>query len=85
MIVLPAPESSARKKRMRGRCEKVVVGSLELVRQRVNASDGQGKMGVVLVGEGKTESLNAQPETTGVPVEGLDFGRQLNGRELCLR
>ena len=62
MMVLPAPGSSASRKRMRGSLQEVVVDGLELVRQRIDAGDGEGEVGVVLVGEPQAHGLDAQAE-----------------------
>ena len=77
MIVLPAPGSSARRNRMRGSLQEVVVDRLELVRQRVDAGDGEREVGVVLVGEAEAHGLDAEAEARRVAVERLALGRRV--------
>ena len=69
---------------MRGRREKVVVNGFELVRQRVNARDGQGEIGVVLEGQREAHGLDAQAEHFGVAVKGLGVGGGFEELELFL-
>ncbi len=56
---------------MRGDLQQVVVDGFKLMRQRVDAGDGQREVGVVLVGQSQPHGLDAQAEPRGVPVEWL--------------
>ena len=69
---------------MRGRRRKIVVNRFELVRERVNAGDGQGEIGVVLEGELQAHRLDAQAEHLGVAVKWLGVGRRFQEVELFL-
>src|SRR5260370_42144602 len=60
----------------------VVVNSLELMRQRVNARDGEGKIWVVLVSEPQARGLNTEAEARRVAVEWLALGRRIEELEL---
>ena len=59
---------------MRGSLQEVVVDRLELVRQRVDAGDGEREVGVVLVGQAEPLGLDAEAEAARVAVEGLLVG-----------
>ena len=76
MIVLPAPGSSASRKRMRGSLQEVVVDRLELVRQRIDAGDGEREVRVVLVGEAEPVGLDAEAEERGRRRRTLARGRR---------
>ena len=54
--------------------EEVVVDRLELVRQRVDAGDGEREVGVVLVGQAEAVRLDAEAEALRVAVEGGVLG-----------
>ena len=62
MIVLPAPGSSASRKRTRGHLDEVVVDRFELVRQRIDAGDGEREVRIVFVGQGEPHGLDAETE-----------------------
>src|SRR5438128_11519072 len=64
MIVLPAPGSSARRKRMRGQAQEVIVDRFELVRQRIDARDGEGEERIVFVGQPEAVGRAAETEQT---------------------
>ena len=70
MIVLPAPASSASRKRTRASFEEVVVDRLQLVGQRIDAGDGQAEVGVELVGDPERVGLKAEPQQLSVAVVG---------------
>ena len=57
-----------------GQAEEVVVNGFELVRERVNASDGEREVGVVLEGQPEAHRFDAEPEHFGVAVKGLGVG-----------
>ena len=64
----------------------VVVDRFELVRQRIDAGDGEREVRVVFVGQAEAMGLDAEAEQAGVAVEGLLIGRdgelgELLGRE----
>jgi len=50
----------------------VVVDRFELVvRQRIDPGDGEAEVGVVFVSEAQTHGLDAEPEASGIAVEGF--------------
>ena len=51
--------------------EEVVVDRFELVRQRIDAGDGEREVGVVLVGQAEAHGLDAEAEACGIAVERL--------------
>ena len=73
MMVLPAPGSSASRKRMRG-LQEIVVDGFELVRQRVNPRDRQRKVGIVLVGEPEPHLPRCRGEAKASPSNGSMSG-----------
>ena len=74
MIVLPAPGSSASRKRMRGSFKKVVVDRIELVRQGIDSGDREREERIVFVGQAQAVGLNAESEQPSVAVERLLLG-----------
>ncbi len=56
--------------------QEVVVDRLQLVRQRIDAGDGEAEVGVVLVGEAEAHGLDAEAETGRVAI----VRRRLRGR-----
>ena len=83
MIVLPAPGSSASRKRMRGSLQEVVVDRLELVRQRIDAGDGEREVGVVLVGQAQPQGFDQGGNVSASPSKGSCLGRDFELRELA--
>ena len=65
--------------------EEVVVDRLELVGQRIDAGDGEGEVGIVLVGQAQAHGLDAQAEPRGVAVERLACRGGLQQGELRRR
>ena len=57
-----------------GQAQEVVVDRFELVRQRIDARDGERKERVVFVGEAEAVGLDAEPKEPGVAVEGFLVG-----------
>ena len=60
----------------------VVVDGLKLVRQRIDAGDGEGEVRVVLVGEAEPQRLDAEPEAARVAIERLLLRRYFERRQL---
>jgi hypothetical protein len=60
----------------------VVVNRLELVRQWVNARDGEGKVWIILVSERQARGLNTEAESRRVAVEWLALGCRIEELEL---
>ena len=71
MIVLPAPGSSASRKRIRGNLHEVAVDRLQLVRQRIDAGDRQREERIVFVGQTEAMGLDAEAKQSGIAVERL--------------
>ncbi len=65
-----------------GQLEEVVVDGFELVRQRVDAGDGEREVGVVLVGQRQAQGLDAQAEMQRIAVEGRLLRANLEAGEL---
>ena len=65
MIVLPAPASSARRKRTRAEFEEVIVDRFELVRQRIDAGNRETEIRIELVSDAERVSLKPEPEQAG--------------------
>ena len=71
MMVLPAPASSASRKRAHaGELEEVPVDRFELVRQRVHARDGKPETGIELVGDAERIGLETEAQKPPVAVVG---------------
>ena len=60
----------------------IVVDGLKLVRQRIDAGDGEREVWVVLVGQPEARGLDAKAEARRVAVEGLALGRRFEELEL---
>ena len=84
MMVLPAPGSSASRKRMRGSHE-ILIDRFKLVRQRVNPGDGQGEIRVVFKRQCEAHGLHGEPETQRVAVEWFGVRRGFERGELVRR
>ena len=57
-----------------GQPQEIAVDRLQLVRQRIDAGDGEREVGVVLVGQAQPVGFDAQPEQPGIAVKGLALG-----------
>ena len=62
MMVLPAPASSASRKRTRASLQQIVVNRFELMRQRIDARDRKAEIWIELVGDAEHVGLQAEPE-----------------------
>ena len=67
---------------MRGSLQEVVVNGLQLVRQWVNSSDGEGKVRIVLVSEPEACGFDTKAEARRITVERLAFGCRIKEMEL---
>ena len=72
MIVLPAPGIVGQQEADARQLEEVVVDRLELVRQRIDAGDGEREVGVVLVGQARGAwASTPRRNRAGIAVERL--------------
>ena len=62
--------------------EEVAVDRFQLVRQRIDAGDGEREVGVVFVGQPQPMGLDAEAEQPGIAVERFAFGRHDQPGEL---
>ena len=69
MIVLPGAGVVGQQEADARQLQEVVVDRFQLVRQRIDAGDGEREERVVLVGEAQPLRLDAEPEQPGVAVE----------------
>jgi len=50
--------------------QEVIIYCFELVREWIDAGNGEGKIGIIFVGKAKSHRFDSEPEPMSVPIEG---------------